>query len=77
MKYAEQMQEHLNRLDGGLLQLNNLIKKGDQQGALRFMQEDLKELYENLQNIITISQVGNSGTIGNMGAAGTSNIRSI
>ena len=72
MKYAEQMQEHLNRLDGGLLQLNNLIKKGDQQGALKFMEEgELKDRYEELQNIITISQTGTSGTLGARGAANT------
>tara|TARA_Y100000361_G_scaffold96454_1_gene86406 strand:- start:199 stop:423 length:225 start_codon:yes stop_codon:yes gene_type:complete len=70
MKYAEQMQEHLNRLDNGLLQLNQLIKKGDQQGSLKFMEEDLKELYDNLQNIVTLSQVGNPG---NLGASGVSN----
>tara|TARA_B100000073_G_C23290496_1_gene394345 strand:- start:68 stop:283 length:216 start_codon:yes stop_codon:yes gene_type:complete len=64
MKYANIMQNHLNRLDSGLLKLNGLIKAGKQQEALKFMEEDLKELFDNLQTTINLSKTGNIGASG-------------
>lgn len=68
MKYARQVQVALNNLDNGLLKLNGFIKKGEQQMALKFMEEDLKELYKDLQHMVNLSQTGN------IGASGMSNI---
>ena len=69
MKYAQQTQNALDKLDQSLARLRNLIKRGHIQDALRFMEEgELKERFEELQNIITISQTGN------IGARGTSQI---
>ena len=68
MKYAVQTQEALDRLDQALAQLRGFIKRGQNQDALRFMEEGaLKERFEELQNLITIS------TTGNMGARGVQN----
>tara|TARA_R110002050_G_scaffold266248_1_gene407575 strand:- start:38 stop:256 length:219 start_codon:yes stop_codon:yes gene_type:complete len=68
MKYARQTQEALDRLDQALAQLRELIKRGDNKGAIRFMEEGaLKERFEELQNMITISSTGT------LGARGTSN----
>ena len=68
MKYAGQAQTALERLDESLARLRNLVKRGDQTGALKFMEEgELKDRYEELQNIITISQTGT------LGARGTQN----
>ena len=65
MQYARQTQTALDRLDQSLAQLRNLIKRGQNQEALRFMEEgDLKEKFEELQNIITISSTGNIGARG-------------
>ena len=65
MKYARQTQEALDRLDQALAQLRGLIKRGDQKAALTFMEEgELKERFEELQNIITISNVGTLGARG-------------
>ena len=70
MKYAEQAQTALDRVDMSLAKLRDLIKRGQNKEALRFMEEgELKERYEELQNIITISQVNplgarGTGTIG-------------
>ena len=65
MKYARQTQEALDRLDQSLAQLRGLIKRGQIQDALRFMEEgDLKEKFEELQNMITISSTGNMGARG-------------
>ena len=70
MKYTEQAQTALNRIDQSLAQLRNMIKRGENKKALKYMEEgELKERFEEMQNIITIS-----GT-SNMGARGVQNIR--
>ena len=65
MKYAAQAQTALDKMDQALAQLRNLIKRGENKEALRFMQEGLlKERFEEMQNIITISQTGTLGARG-------------
>ena len=65
MKYAQQVQDHLDRLDQSLATLRDMVKRGENQNAIRYMEEgDLKERYEELQNIINISQTGNYGARG-------------
>ena len=72
MKYAQQQQNALNRLDQALAQLRGLIKRGDQKAALTFMEEgELKERFGELQNIITISSTNS------LGASGVSNVRGL
>ena len=69
MKYAKQTQNALDRLDQSLAQLRVLIKRGQNQEAIRFMEEgELKERFGELQNMITISQVGNIGARGTQGS---------
>ena len=68
MKYARQTQEHLDRLDQSLRRLRDMIKRGDNQGALRYMEEgELKERFEELQNIIKISSTNQLGARGTSG----------
>jgi hypothetical protein len=65
MAYERQVQEAMERLDQSLAKLYNLIKRGQQKEALRFMEEgELKDRYDELQNMITISQTGNYGARG-------------
>ena len=65
MKYAQQTQTALDRLDQSLARLRNLVKRGQTQDALRFMEEgELKERFEELQSIITLSSIGNLGARG-------------
>ena len=65
MKYAQQTQTALDRLDQSLARLRSLVKRGQIQDALRFMEEgELKDRFEELQNIITISSTGNLGARG-------------
>ena len=67
MAYGRQVQIAMDRLDQSLAKLHTLIKRGEQKEALRYMEEgELKERYEELQHMITISQTGN------LGASGTS-----
>ena len=71
MKYAKQSQLALDKLDQSLAKLRTLIKRGENQEALRFMEQgDLKDKFEDLQNIISISSTGNLGArgVGNIGA---------
>ena len=72
MAYERQVQIAMDRLDQSLAKLYTLVKRGDQKAALTFMKEgELKERYEELQNIIKIS-----GT-NQLGARGVNNIRSL
>ena len=72
MKYARQTQDALDRLDQALAQLRTLIKRGANQDAVRFMEEgDLKERFEELQNMISLSSTND------LGASGISNVRGI
>ena len=72
MKYAKQAQTALNKLDISLAKLRTLIKRGQTKEALQFMEQgEMKDNWESLQNMITISQVGTlgargTGTVGNI-----------
>ena len=69
MKYEQQLNTAMARLDESLTRLRDMIKRNQNQAAIQYMENgDLKEKYEELQNIITISSAGN------MGARGTQNI---
>ena len=65
MKYARQTQDALDRVDVALARLRTLVKKGQIREAIEFMEQgELKERFEDLQNIITISGVGQLGAMG-------------
>ena len=59
MAYERQVQIAMDRLDQSLARLRNLIKRGENNAAIHFMEEgELKERYEELQNIVTVSKTG-------------------
>ena len=65
MQYARQTQGALDRLDQSLARLRNIVKRGQVNEALQFMEEgELKDRFEELQNMITISSTGNMGARG-------------
>ncbi len=65
MAYERQIQDAMDRLDQSLARLRQLIKRGENPAAIRFMEEgELRERYEELQNIINISNSGNYGARG-------------
>tara|TARA_Y100000592_G_scaffold72125_1_gene112227 strand:- start:233 stop:451 length:219 start_codon:yes stop_codon:yes gene_type:complete len=69
MKYETQVQTALDRLDQSLAKLHTLIKRGENKTALEFMENgELKDRYDELQNIINLSK---SGTLGASGTAQT------
>jgi len=65
-RYQRQMNVALERLDQGLASLYQLIKRGKNKEALYFMEEGLKEKYENLENIINIEPNDNGSKIGHL-----------
>ena len=65
MKYARQTQDALERLDESLKVLRDMIKRGENGAALQYIEYGkLKERFEELQNIITISSTGTLGARG-------------
>ena len=65
MAYARQTQDALDRLDQSLARLRTIVKNGQIEEALQFMEQgELKERFEELQNMITISNTGNLGARG-------------
>ena len=71
MAFEGQAQTALERLDESLARLRTLIKRGEQQAALRFMEEgELKDRYEELQNMISISSTTPLGARGTQNTGG-------
>tara|TARA_B100001093_G_C26118358_1_gene713842 strand:- start:30 stop:233 length:204 start_codon:yes stop_codon:yes gene_type:complete len=64
MAYKQQLQTALDRLDQGLARVHSLVKRGENAKALHFMENDLKELYEELQNIISIQPSNHNPQVG-------------
>ena len=65
MAYEQQLQAAMERLDQSLARLRTIIKNGQIEEALQFMEQgELKERFEELQNMITISNTGNLGAGG-------------
>ena len=65
-RYHRQLTIALERLDQGLARVHSLIKRGENKQALYYMDNDLKELYEELQNIINIEPGEPNTKIGNI-----------
>ena len=72
MKYARQTQQALDRLDQALHTLRDMIKRGENQAAIQYMENgDLKERFGDLQSMIIVSQTNN------LGASGVQNLGSL
>jgi len=73
MKYAIQVQTALNRFDQSLFRLRDMIKRGENKAAIQFMEKgELKNKFDELQNIVTLA--GGPGSSG-IGASGTPQTR--
>lgn len=67
-RYQQQMNIALERLDQGLARVHSMVKRGQNADAIYFMDNDLKELYEELQNLINIEPGdGNQSRVGFLG----------
>ena len=66
-RYKQQLNGALESLDQGLARLQGLIKRGDTNGALRYMDEELRELYTNIQDLINIEPENDQSQVGFLG----------
>ena len=57
-RYQQQLNIALERRDQGLARVHSKVKRGKNAEAIHYMENDLKELYENLQNLINIEPSG-------------------
>ena len=65
MAYERQLNIAMERLDQSLARLYTLVKRNENKAALSFMSEgELKERFEELQNMVTISQTSPLGARG-------------
>jgi len=71
MAYERQLNNAMERFDQALAQLRGLIKRGQNKDAIHFMENGiLKERFEELQNIISISQTNGMGSRGTANGPG-------
>ena len=66
-RYKQQMNIALERLDQGLARVHTMVKRGNNKEALHYMENDLKELYEELQNVISITPENDQSRVGFLG----------
>ena len=66
MAYKRQLQIALDRLDQGLSRVHSMVKRGENTKTIHYMEHDLKELYEELQNIISITPEKDQSRVGFM-----------
>ena len=65
-RYQPQMNIALERIDQGLARVHSMVKRGKNADAIHFMENDLKDLYEELQNLINIEPGSSNKGIGNL-----------
>ena len=66
-RYKQQLNAALEGLDQGLATLYTLIKRGENAKALQYMEEGLKDRYDNLENIINIEPENDQSKVGFLG----------
>ena len=67
MAYKRQLQVALDRLDQGLARVHGMVKRGNNAEAIYYMDNDLKDLYDELQNIINITPENDQSRVGFLG----------
>ena len=65
-RYQQQLNIALERLDQGLARVHSMVKRGKNADAIYFMENDLKEFYGELQNLINIEPGSPNTRIGNL-----------
>lgn len=63
-RYVQQLNIAMERLDQGLARVHSMVKRGQNTEAIHFMENDLRELYEELSNLIAIEPGSNSSKVG-------------
>ena len=63
-RYKEQLVGAMERLDHGLARLHGFIKRGENGIALRYMDDELRDLYTEVQDLINIEPSSDSSKVG-------------
>ena len=63
-RYKQQLQIALERFDQGLARVHSMVKRGKNAEAVHYMENDLKEVYEELSNIINIEPENDQSRVG-------------
>jgi hypothetical protein len=66
-RYKQQLNVAMERFDQGLARVHSMVKRGKNAEAIHYMENDLKELYEELSNIINIEPENNQTKVGFLG----------
>jgi capsule polysaccharide export protein KpsE/RkpR len=61
MRYYKQAQVALDRFDQGLAVLNGFIKRGENELAMKYMNENLKELFDEIQGVLNMEGGSETG----------------
>ena len=65
-RYQQQLNIALERIDQGLARVHSMVKRGKNADAIYFMENDLKEFYGELQNLINIEPGSPNTRIGSL-----------
>ena len=65
-RYQQQLNIALERIDQGLARVHSMVKRGKNADAIYYMENDLKDFYEELQNLINIEPGSPNSRIGNL-----------
>ena len=63
-RYKQQLQIALDRFDQGLARVHSMVKRGENAKAIHFMENDLKELYSELSNLVNIEPETDQSRVG-------------
>lgn len=65
-RYKDQLNIAMDRLDQGLARVHSMVKRGKNAEAIHFMENNLKDLYEELSNLINIEPSSDQSRIGTL-----------
>ena len=63
-RYKQQLNGAMERLDQGLARVHSMVKRGENGKAIHYMENELKDLYESLQNIVNIEPETDQSRVG-------------
>ena len=65
-RYQQQLNIALERIDQGLARVHSMVKRGKNADVIYYMENDLKDFYEELQNLINIEPGSPNTRIGSL-----------
>ena len=63
-RYKEQLNNAMERLDQGLARVHSMVKRGENTQAINFMENELGDLFRNVQDLINIEPGNDQSRVG-------------